>query len=110
MVLRKSAHNSLGDREKNGSQYVSENQRKKISSSECSNKGKATKKNYDNNEEVAGNKQRVYVVKGTDTLQSIAQSFYHDPEKWREIAEANGIENPRLLTTGTTINIPALDE
>jgi nucleoid-associated protein YgaU len=110
LVLQKPVHNSLGDGEKNGSQYVSENQRKKMSSSECNNKGKAMKKNCDNNEDVARNKQRVYVVKSTDTLRGIARRFYHDPETWRRIAEANGIENPRLLTAGIILNIPALDE
>lgn len=81
-----------------------------MSSSECNKKGKAMKRDCDNNEDVAGNKQRVYVVKGTDTLQSITRDFYDDPKKWKRIAEVNGIENPRLLTPGIILNIPALDE
>jgi len=43
-----------------------------------------------------------------DTLTALADVEYGDPELWREIAMANGIENPRLLKTGTRLKIPAL--
>lgn len=43
-----------------------------------------------------------------DTLTALAEAEYNDAEMWREIAAANGIENPRLLRTGTQLKIPAL--
>jgi hypothetical protein len=41
-----------------------------------------------------------------ETLSQIAGETLGDPEAWREIAEANNIENPRQLTPGTTLVIP----
>ncbi len=43
-----------------------------------------------------------------DTLTALAEAEYSDPELWREIATANGIENPRLLKTGVRLKIPAI--
>jgi nucleoid-associated protein YgaU len=45
------------------------------------------------------------VVQG-DTLSAIAQSVYGDQGRWREIAVANGIANPRTLQPGTVLVIP----
>lgn len=42
------------------------------------------------------------VVKG-DTLWDIAVRFYGSGTKWAEIAEKNGITNPRLLQIGTVL-------
>ena len=42
------------------------------------------------------------VVKG-DTLWDIAARFYGSGTKWAEIAEKNGITNPRLLQIGTVL-------
>jgi nucleoid-associated protein YgaU len=58
----------------------------------------------------ARHKSGVYVVKHRDTLKGIDQEIFHDSERWREIAKANGIENPRLLTPGMVLNILKLDE
>jgi len=51
----------------------------------------------------------VHVVKDGDSLQSIAYSNYGDPNRWRLIAESNGIENPLHLRRGRTLNLPRLD-
>lgn len=43
-----------------------------------------------------------------DTLPSIAAEEYGDPGKWRPIAEANDIENPRELQAGALLEVPPL--
>ena len=48
------------------------------------------------------------VVKRGDTLSSIAAEVYLDPALWRIIAEANQVDDPRQLQTGTTLTIPKL--
>ncbi|NTW02925.1 MAG: LysM peptidoglycan-binding domain-containing protein [Oscillochloris sp.] len=49
-----------------------------------------------------------YIVRLGDTLSSIAAQEYSDPALWRPIAQANRIDNPRILTPGQTLVIPAL--
>ncbi|APR88337.1 hypothetical protein A7982_13686 [Minicystis rosea] len=51
---------------------------------------------------------KTYVVKPRDTLLQIAAEHYADASLWRVIAEANGIDNPRVLTPGRLLAIPAL--
>ncbi|WP_141501587.1 CIS tube protein [Paenibacillus luteus] len=51
-------------------------------------------------------KQRM--IKQGDQLWHIAAEEYEDPGMWREIARANGIENPKRLESGTVIKIPRL--
>ena len=51
----------------------------------------------------------VHVVKDGDSLQSIAYMTYGDPNRWRLVAESNGIENPLHLRRGRTLNLPRLD-
>jgi len=48
------------------------------------------------------------IVRRGETLASIAAEQYNDPALWRPIAEANGIDNPRLLEPGRTLAIPVL--
>ena len=43
-----------------------------------------------------------------DSLWAYASKEYGDCGQWREIANANGIVNPRLLETGSTIEVPAI--
>lgn len=43
-----------------------------------------------------------------DALWSFSGREYGQCEQWRVIAEANGIDNPRLLETGRMIKLPAL--
>lgn len=45
------------------------------------------------------------VVRG-QTLSHIAAAEYRDPAQWRPIAEANDLDNPRLLEPGRTLVIP----
>lgn len=47
-----------------------------------------------------------HVVREGDSLQSIAFSHYGDPTRWREIAEANRIEDPMRLHRGHTLSVP----
>lgn len=52
-------------------------------------------------------KQRV--LKQDEQLWMLAAREYEDPGRWREIAAANGIDNPRLVSTGSKIIIPPLE-
>lgn len=45
-----------------------------------------------------------------DTLQSVATRAYGDPNTWRAIAEANGIDDPMRLRMGTTLLLPPAEE
>lgn len=47
-------------------------------------------------------------VQQGDSLWAFAALEYGQSALWREIAEANGIANPRLMDTGNTIELPAL--
>ncbi|MGB5759505.1 MAG: LysM peptidoglycan-binding domain-containing protein [Acidimicrobiales bacterium] len=49
-----------------------------------------------------------WLVRRGDTLQSIAGAVYRDPGRWRTVAEANGIADPRRLQVGTELRIPRL--
>ena len=51
---------------------------------------------------------KTHIVSRHETLHSIAGQMYNDPSKWRTIAQANGIINPRLLTPGMSLVIPKL--
>ncbi|MBW4631793.1 MAG: LysM peptidoglycan-binding domain-containing protein [Iphinoe sp. HA4291-MV1] len=49
-----------------------------------------------------------HIVKRGDTLSSIAAQLYGDPKRWRIIAEANHLDDPRHLDIGTLLSIPEL--
>ncbi|MGI0484847.1 CIS tube protein [Pantanalinema rosaneae CENA516] len=51
------------------------------------------------------------LVKRGDTLSRIAAEVYRDPTRWRTIAEANHLDDPRQIETetGKTLVIPKLD-
>jgi nucleoid-associated protein YgaU len=51
----------------------------------------------------------VHVVKDGDSQQSDAPRTYGDPNRWRLIAEANGVDNPLHLRRGMSLNLPRLD-
>lgn len=51
---------------------------------------------------------KVWTVRRGQTLASIAALEYRDPRYWRQIAEANGIDDPLALQPGTTLLLPAL--
>ncbi len=46
------------------------------------------------------------IIKQGDTLWALAQKYYGNGVRWREITQANGVTNPRKLQIGQTINIP----
>ncbi len=48
-------------------------------------------------------------VKRGDTLSAIAAELYGDPARWRVIAEANRLDDPRRLEIGRTLTIPKTD-
>ncbi|GGS59060.1 LysM peptidoglycan-binding domain-containing protein [Streptomyces griseoviridis] len=54
--------------------------------------------------------QRVHRVVAGDSLQSLAWQEYGDASAWRAIAEANEIDNPAHLPTGTDLLLPATEE
>ena len=51
---------------------------------------------------------KAYTVKQGDTLSSIAANYYEDAAKWRPIALANGIVDPRSISTGQELQVPSL--
>jgi hypothetical protein len=48
------------------------------------------------------------IVKGGDTLNTIATEAYGDPGQWRPIAQANGITDPLSLRPGQNLILPPL--
>jgi hypothetical protein len=53
-------------------------------------------------------RSRVRVVRDGETLAQLATEAYGNPRLWRVIAEANDIDRPRFLTSGTSLRIPAV--
>lgn len=51
----------------------------------------------------------VHVVVEGETLPSIATAEYGTPTRWREIAVANEIVNPRRVEPGTELHVPPLE-
>lgn len=50
---------------------------------------------------------RTYTVRAGDTLWAIAVRYYGDGSKWRRVADANGVRDPRKLRIGHVLTIPA---
>jgi nucleoid-associated protein YgaU len=51
---------------------------------------------------------KTYIVKPRDTLHGIADKEYKDPNKWKIIATANGIEDPMYIPVGTSLTLPSV--
>jgi hypothetical protein len=51
---------------------------------------------------------RVHAVGDDETLASLASRFYGDPRKWRPLAMANELEDPRRLRAGLALRVPPL--
>lgn len=51
---------------------------------------------------------KVHVVRQGETLASIAQAVYGNPQLWRPIALRNGVDDPRSLTPGMQLAVPQL--
>ncbi|GGV79322.1 MULTISPECIES: LysM peptidoglycan-binding domain-containing protein [Streptomyces] len=54
--------------------------------------------------------RRVHRVVAGDSLQSLAWREYGSAAAWRAIAEANGIDDPSRLPSGTELVLPAAEE
>ena len=50
----------------------------------------------------------IHVVARGETLSAIAAMHYDDASRWRPIADANRLANPRKLVPGQVLSIPAL--
>jgi hypothetical protein len=51
--------------------------------------------------------RRMHTVTEGDTLASVAYREYRDPNKWRVLAEANGIDDPMRIKPGTDLIVPS---
>lgn len=51
---------------------------------------------------------KVRILEQDGALWRLADSEYEDPAQWRQIAETNGIYNPRKCKAGTSLRIPPL--
>jgi hypothetical protein len=61
-----------------------------------------------NKQGAKGSKKKTYIVKKGDTLRKIAarKDIYGDASKWKKIADANKIRDPKHLTVGKKLKIP----
>ncbi|WP_336344133.1 CIS tube protein [Halalkalicoccus ordinarius] len=57
----------------------------------------------------SADRTKVWEVTGDDTLWTIAAAVYGDPTRWRSIATANDIENPRSLPSDRELIVPPLE-
>lgn len=57
----------------------------------------------------SADRTETWVVTEGDTLWTIAAEQYGDPGRWRPIATANDIENPRRLDPGRELVLPPLE-
>lgn len=55
----------------------------------------------------AGAEAHIHQVRRGETAQSIATRVYGDPSKWRAICDANNINAPMAIGTGTQLLVPA---
>jgi hypothetical protein len=51
---------------------------------------------------------KVHLVTKGQLLIDIATTFYNDPQAWRPIAIANGIDDPRAIFPGQSLIVPSL--
>ena len=57
----------------------------------------------------SSDRTKVRVLKQGDQLWYLAVQEYGDASQWRLIADANNIENPRLLPVGADVSLPPLE-
>lgn len=57
-------------------------------------------------DEAAPSEQVIHTVARGETLGALAQRYLGDSSKWRLIAEANGIDDPKSLQIGQPLTIP----
>ena len=51
-------------------------------------------------------KPKTYEVKSGDNLWTIAEKVYGSGYNWVDLASANNLKNPNIITAGTKLNIP----
>lgn len=51
---------------------------------------------------------KAHTVIASDTIVGLAQQYYRDPTRWRVIAAANDLNDPRALFPGQLLKIPSL--
>jgi hypothetical protein len=56
----------------------------------------------------SADRTKVATLQRGQTLSGLAWAQYGDPTQWRAIANANNIDNPRLVAPGTVLTIPSL--
>ena len=49
-----------------------------------------------------------HILREGEGLHRVADEYYRQPEEWRRIALANGIEDPRRLTIGARLRVPRI--
>jgi hypothetical protein len=56
----------------------------------------------------SSDRTKVVTVQRGQTLSLIAWQTYGDPGQWRRIADANALDNPRLIAPGMQLRIPSI--
>lgn len=56
----------------------------------------------------SGGAEQPYTVKSGDNLSKISKLFYGNPNKYPQIAKANGIDNPDKIQPGQNLSLPVL--
>ena len=54
--------------------------------------------------------RRTHLLIGAETLPELATRYYGGPGHWREIAAANGVEDPLRVRPGTRVYLPSAQE
>jgi hypothetical protein len=54
--------------------------------------------------------RRTHLLTGAESLPELATRTYGGPHRWREIATANGIEDPLRVRPGTLVYLPSAQE
>ncbi|MCA9688108.1 MAG: LysM peptidoglycan-binding domain-containing protein [Myxococcales bacterium] len=67
-----------------------------------------TDASFDGSELRSSDVEKTHTVRLGESLDAIAARHYEDATKWRVIAEANDIDDPRALRPGTVLRIPAI--
>lgn len=60
----------------------------------------------DSNRSRTGGKKKTHTVRAGETLSEIAKAVYGKASRWKEIAKANGIRDPKKLRVGQELKIP----
>lgn len=56
----------------------------------------------------SGGAEQPYTIQSGDNLSKIAKRFYGDANRYRDIAQANGIADPDKIQAGQGLNLPVL--